>query len=97
MEYFLDQFAKYGGVFGVLFGGSVIIIGFLWKENRALQAKILDQAEKRVEELKVSKAENAAAAEASRQIAENGFRVAESTFTVVQNLQQLFNLKGGKA
>jgi predicted acyltransferase (DUF342 family) len=96
MEYFLQKFAEYGGVFGILFGGSLIVIFFLFKENRTLQREKLEQVEKRVEELKVSKSENATAAEASRQIAENGFRVAENTFEVVKNLQQLLNIKGGR-
>ena len=93
MEYFTQKFFELGGVFGLLFGGSLIIILFLYKENRTLQREKLEQVEKRVEELKVAQKAYTDSTEANRKVAETGYRIAENTFTVVQNLQQLLNIK----
>ncbi len=82
MDY-LAEIAK-GGFGYVLFAGSLLVIFFLYKENRRLSDEKVDLANKRVEDLRQAQAAYSVLSDAATKVAEN-------TYTIVQNLQQLFN------
>lgn len=68
----------------VLFVLACGVIGFLYKENKALSKEKVDLANQRVQDLKEARDSYAALSETSSKVAEN-------TYTIVQNLQQLLN------
>jgi predicted histidine transporter YuiF (NhaC family) len=68
----------------LLFSGSLVVIFFMYRENRQLNVDKVDLANKRVEDLKQAQA-------AQNAISESATKVAENTYTIVQNLQQLLN------
>lgn len=68
----------------LLFAGSILIIFFLYRENKQLSNDKVDLANKRVEDLKESAKSYAIVSDATQKVAEN-------TYTIVQNLQQLLN------
>jgi hypothetical protein len=82
-DFLLKGIAQQG--FGyLLFAGSLLVIFFMYRENRKLSEKSVEQADRRVEDLK----------EAQRvynSLSESATKVAENTYTIVQNLQQLLN------
>jgi len=83
MDYFIKTIAMQG--FGyLLFAGSILIIFFLYRENKQLSNDKVDLANKRVEDLKESAKSYAIVSDATQKVAEN-------TYTIVQNLQQLLN------
>lgn len=82
MEY-LDQIAKQGLGY-LLFAGSLLVIFFLHKENKKLSEDKVELANRRVEDLK--EARNAYSI-----LSENATKIAENTYTIVQNLQALLN------
>lgn len=80
---FLKMIAAQG--FGyLLFVGSLLVIFFLFKDNRKLSDEKVDLANRRVEDLKEAQAVYATLSKASTDLAQN-------TYTIVQNLQQLLN------
>ena len=82
MEY-LSQVAEQGLGF-LLFAGSLLVIFFLYRENQKLSNEKVDLANRRVEDLKEARTAYSVLSEASTKVAEN-------TYTIVQNLQQLLN------
>ena len=80
---FLSEIAKQG-LGWMLFAASVVVIFFLYKENRKLSQDKVDLANQRVEDLK--EARNAYAI-----LSETASKTAENTLTIVQNIQQLLN------
>lgn len=84
MDYFIKTFFQIGGVFGLLFGGSLIVIFFLYKENRQLSKDKVDLVSQTVQLL--NEARNSYA-----NLSESASKTAENTYTIVQNLQQLLN------
>lgn len=82
MDY-LPEVAKQGLGY-LLFAGSLLVIFFLHRENRKLSDEKVELANRRVEDLK--EARNAYGI-----LSETATKVAENTYTIVQNLQQLLN------
>ena len=82
MEY-LSQIAEQGLGY-LLFAGSLLVIFFLHKENQKLSNEKVELANKRVEDLKEARNAYSILSDASTKVAEN-------TYTIVQNLQQLLN------
>lgn len=82
MEY-LAEVAKQGLGY-LLFIGSLLVIFFLFKENQKLNNDKVDLANRRVDDLQ-------AAQRAYMVLSESATKVAENTYTIVQNLQQLLN------
>lgn len=82
MDY-LPEIAKQGLGY-LLFVGTLPIIYFLYKENRQLSIEKVDLANKRVDDLRQAQQAYMAISEASTKVAEN-------TYTIVQNLQSLLN------
>lgn len=80
----LGKLASNNGLLGLLLAISFVAIGILWVENKRLNAAVVDQANKRVEDLKAAQAAYAT-------LSESATKVAENTYTIVQNLQQLLN------
>ena len=83
MEEVINIIVKQG--FGyVLFIGAMFVIYFLYKENKQSNKEKLDLANQRVQDLKEAQASYSVLSEAATKVAEN-------TFTIVQNLQSLLN------
>jgi hypothetical protein len=82
MEY-LDQIAKQGLGY-LLFAGSLVIIFYQNRKIDQYQNEKVELANRRVEDLKDARNAYAAVSDASTKVAEN-------TYTIVQNLQQLLN------
>lgn len=68
----------------LLFSGSLVVIFYQYRENRQLNADKVDLANRRVEDLKDAQTAYSA-------LSESATKVAENTYTIVQNLQQLLN------
>lgn len=80
---FLGEIAKQG--FGyLLFAAALVVIYFLYKENRKLSEDKVDLANKRVEDLKEARGAYAT-------LTETASKTAENTLTIVQNIQQILN------
>lgn len=82
MEY-LAEIAKQGLGY-LLFAGSILVNFFLYRENKKLSNDKVDLANRRVEDL-------VAARNAYSILSDASTKVAENTYTIVQNLQQLLN------
>lgn len=83
MDYFLKAIAEQG--FGyLLFAGCLPIIFFLYKDNRKQSDEKVELSKLRVEDLKQAQAAYATLSQANTKVAEN-------TYTIVQNLQSLLN------
>lgn len=82
MDY-LPEIAKQGLGY-LLFAGSLVVIFFLHRENRKLSDGQVELANKRVEDL-------VAARNAYGILSDSSTKVAENTYTIVQNLQQVLN------
>ncbi len=68
----------------LLFSGSLVVIFFLYRENRKLSEDKVGLAKEIVEQLKSAQA-------TYNTLSESSIKVAENTYTIVQNLQQLLN------
>lgn len=68
----------------VLFVGALIVILFMWKENQKKTDQLISMANQRVVDL-------IQARDAYAVLSDTATKVAENTFTIVQNIQQLLN------
>lgn len=83
MEKIVNEIAMQG--FGyLLFVGAVFVVYFLYKENKQLARDKVDLANQRVQDLKEAR-------DSYANLSESATKVAENTYTIVQNLQQLLN------
>lgn len=83
LDQFITEIAKQGLGFTLAVVAGFAIF-FLYKENRQLSQDKVDLANKRVEDLKEAQHSYATLSDAATKVAEN-------TYTIVQNLQQLLN------
>ena len=82
MEY-LGEIAKQGLGY-LLFVGALVVIFYQHKENQKSSNEKVELANRRVEDLKEARNAYSILSDASTKVAEN-------TYTIVQNLQQLLN------
>lgn len=68
----------------LLFAGAVLVIFALYKENKQLSKDKVDLANQRVQDLKEARDSYAI-------LSESATKVAENTYTIVQNMQSLMN------
>lgn len=94
MEQFLDYFFNQG-LLGVITIGEFVIIYFLYRENKTLNQKIIDMAEKRIVDLQTLKDEYFEQINQFKDVYILSFeavkKLAESILNVVQNLQNTLN------
>lgn len=83
MDYFIKAIAMQG--FGyLLFAGTLLVLFFMYRENKQLSREKVDLANQRVQDLKEARDSYAI-------LSESATNVAQNTYTIVQNLQQLLN------
>lgn len=82
---FLNEIAKQGLGY-LLFAGSLIVIFFLYRENRNASQELKDLAEKRITDLKEVQANYTNSISAIKAVADN-------TLTIVENLQTMIGIK----
>jgi len=83
MDPLLQTIAEQG--FGyLLFAGAILLLFFFYKENKALNQKMQDQANQRVDDLKETQANYVKMSEASQTTGQN-------VLTIVKNIQDILN------
>lgn len=101
MEYFIDKFVEYGGVFGLLAIGEFIVIGFLFRQYLTIVKENKDLINKRVEDWQMFKKDSETQLEANRQAAyvtakaaELANSLASQTLEAIKSLTNLVTYRG---